>query len=288
MESIIRAAALAPTTLQLRRTVVRVDSGSTTPTERGRATPNPTPHHPAGRTAAPAAEEVMAEENKISQSDCTALYQAELTRLAEEQQQQQSSWQLQLQKQREAELQQAKAAAEQLGYAEGLARGQQQAGQQWQEQAGKLAALFGQIEAGRNTLLAQAEEAMVELAFTALCRIIGDAAGQKTLVQAMVQQLLSETRGHEALVLTLHPQDLELVKSALPELGIDPRQTRLAADPAMKIGGVLLETSAGTLDARLDTQLTRLREALLQARQGDDPAPGYGHPSALPTAGATP
>jgi len=38
------------------------------------------------------------------------------------------------------------------------------------------------------------------------------------------------------------------------------------ADPSIEMGGCIIETSAGRLDAKLETQLSRLSQALLAVR----------------------
>ncbi|MEN9868607.1 MAG: hypothetical protein RL748_4197, partial [Pseudomonadota bacterium] len=85
-----------------------------------------------------------------------------------------------------------------------------------------------------------------------------------------VQQLLSEFRQHEPLALHLHPQDLAWVAQSMAELGLNPEQTQLRPDASIKLGGCLLESTVGTLDARLETQLQRLRDSLLQVRRGEE------------------
>ena len=43
----------------------------------------------------------------------------------------------------------------------------------------------------------------------------------------------------------------------------------IVADDSIALGGCLLETARGGLDARLETQVQRLRELLLAARRGE-------------------
>lgn len=199
-----------------------------------------------------------------------AVYERELNRLAEAQQQQQSAQNLQLQKQRELELQQARAAAEKLGFTEGLEQGAKAAQEVLQQHVAQLGALMAQLNQTRRELVERSEDTMVEIVYEALCRIAAENVGQKAMVLGMVQKVLTEFRQHEPLVLLLHPQDLALVQHALPELGIDPEQTQLRADSSLKMGGCMIESAAGTLDASLETQFSRLREALLQVRRGEE------------------
>lgn len=291
MESIIRAAAVEATRRTLRRPVAAVASGLPglpdqhdaargTAAKHGVAGEGKPPSAPgAADSGAPSGERGTGKvasgaapdsAHRAAISENTAIYERELARLADAQQQQQSVQNLQLQKQREVELQQAKAAAEQLGYAEGLRRGEQAAQQQLQQHVAQLTGLMGQLHQARQDMVNRAEDTMVEIVYEAMCRIAGTHVGQRPMVLGMVQRVLSEFRQHEPLVLLLHPHDLALVQQALPELGIDPEQTQLRPDPSLKMGGCMVESAAGTLDASLETQFSRLREALLQVRRGEE------------------
>jgi flagellar assembly protein FliH len=221
------------------------------------STPAPSPNF-GNRPAAPVPDE------------SAKVYETALAQLAIEQQQQQSAQNLILQKQREAELVQAKTAAEHLGYAQGVRQGEQAAQKKLAEQLARLHTLATQIQAARQEVVNGAEDIIIDLAFTALCRMLGESLDQRAMVTGMVQQVLSQFRQQEPLVVLLHPQDLALLQAALPDLDIDPEQTRFRADASLKMGGCMVESAVGTLDARLETRLACLREALLQVRRGEE------------------
>jgi flagellar biosynthesis/type III secretory pathway protein FliH len=222
------------------------------------------PHPPAASASAQAATDESAK-----------VYEAALAQLAKEQQQQQTAQNLILQKQREAELVEAKKAAERLGYAEGLTQGKSAAQKSLTEQVAQLAVLMEEVYAARQEVVNGAEDMIVDIVFQSICRILGESADQRVMVTGMVQQVLKQFRQQEPLVLLLHPQDMALVQQNLPEMGIDPEQTQFRTDASLKIGGCLVESMVGTLDARLETQLSRLRDALLQARRGDERGDEY-------------
>jgi flagellar biosynthesis/type III secretory pathway protein FliH len=255
MEAIIRAAAIAKVTRQLRRPMVP-------------------PSRLGGDVSGPLAAEGMPAPGPVDPGaiadDSRQDYARELTRLANEFQQQQNAQELVMRQQREVDLAQAKSAAERLGYAAGLAQGEGAAQQQVVEQAARLVSAVHELHAARLAVIDSAEDIMVDIVYSALCRIVGESAGQRAVVVGMVNQVLHHFREHEPLVVRLHPQDLALVQQALPELDLDTAQTQLRADATLKMGGCLVESSVGTLDARLDTQLSRLRDTLLQARSGDE------------------
>ena len=65
------------------------------------------------------------------------------------------------------------------------------------------------------------------------------------------------------------PEDFELLNARRRELleGGNASGVELVADEQVKLGGCVLEGASGNLDARLETQLQRLRDTLLRARE---------------------
>jgi flagellar biosynthesis/type III secretory pathway protein FliH len=74
-----------------------------------------------------------------------------------------------------------------------------------------------------------------------------------------------------SLSLRVHPDDLAALAAARPawlaELGVQA-DVALVADPAVGRGGCIVETPAGRIDARLETQLDALERALRDAVVG--------------------
>ena len=277
MEPIIRAAAIAPTTRRLSRSVAGVGAEPQNENRGGQppqqTKPTQTPPQTAGGMLPPNFGNRTYPGQTQAQDatdDSAKVYEAALAQLAKAQQQQQTAQNLILQKQREAELVEAKKAAERLGYAEGLAQGKSMAQKSLTEQHGQLAVLMEQVYAARQEVVDGAEDMIVDIVFQSICRILGESMDQRAVVTGMVQQVLKQFRQQEPLVVLLHPQDMALVEQSLSEMGIDPEQTQFRADASLKIGGCVVESMVGTLDARLDTQLSRLRDTLLQARRGDE------------------
>jgi flagellar assembly protein FliH len=87
----------------------------------------------------------------------------------------------------------------------------------------------------------------------------------------MVQQVLSRATQEEGVVVRLHPGDCAALRNGGKGLfpGKNGRgKVELVADEEVSLGGCILETSGGSLDARIETQIERLRDSLLKVRQG--------------------
>lgn len=112
------------------------------------------------------------------------------------------------------------------------------------------------------------EEIAVAMAFEAVCKVLGDTALTKEGVQALVRQAATHAINTEQMVVRLHPGDLAVLREAGALDGAISSGAAVSwlADNAVALGGCVLETDGGELDARLETQLDRLRATLLAAR----------------------
>lgn len=158
---------------------------------------------------------------------------------------------------REAE---ALANAERRGYL----RGQEKAAAEAKEELAALAALVANLTQARHTLLAEQEDMLVDIAYTAACRIIGEHGITRAGITAMVNRLVQAAGGADQIRVRMHPQDIAVLQAHADKL--DARLL-LQGDTAVECGGCIVDTARGTLDARLDTQLARLREVLREVRQ---------------------
>jgi flagellar assembly protein FliH len=68
-------------------------------------------------------------------------------------------------------------------------------------------------------------------------------------------------REREQLVVRLHPDDVALLKG-----DADGGALRIDADPAVALGGCMIDGPAGSLDARFETQLEALGAVLKSVR----------------------
>lgn len=160
----------------------------------------------------------------------------------------------------QAELAELRADAERRGYAAGQEKGESDARRQLQSQIERFQTLAARMVQAKASVLEDGEDGLVELAYAAVCRILGEQAVTREGVLAMVRQCAIATRDREQVGVRLHPDDFaQLGNPAL-------HQVRFSADPAVALGGCMVDSTTGTLDARLETQLSRLAATLLEVR----------------------
>lgn len=115
------------------------------------------------------------------------------------------------------------------------------------------------------------ESAVGEVAFAAVCRLVGEALPTRAWIAGSVETVCAELRGEAQATVRLHPRDLALIDPrGSGELRLGGRVLRLAGDPSLTPGGCLLDLpGGGGLDATLETRLERLRAALDAAPAGE-------------------
>jgi flagellar assembly protein FliH len=108
------------------------------------------------------------------------------------------------------------------------------------------------------------EDMMVSIVFDSVCKIVGDTLVTKEGVCAVVKEALTRIRGNSALIIRVNPLDLELIEESAA-FGV-ASETDWRTDESISMGGCVIESEYGTLDARIDTQLNQLKRTLLAAR----------------------
>lgn len=139
---------------------------------------------------------------------------------------------------------------------------------------------MAQAVSGQKTAFVEgAEDDMVALVFEAVCRVLGETAAMRDMVRAVVVNALAHWRGKAALEIHVHPQDLEWLEA---DQDLSARfaahahhAIRWVASAELALGGCMLRSPEGALDARLDLQLEAFKTLLLQtraARRAEGPA----------------
>lgn len=169
-----------------------------------------------------------------------------------------------LREQLEAERERAR----QSGYREGERQGREEAAQEQEKQIEALRALLQSLAKEQECLIRGAEDAAVEIGFAAAAKIMGQAEVDRSLVQAMVKQAMTLVLEREGLIIHLAPDDCRWMEKQLstdPE-GREWTDIEFKADEQIGLGGCVIESRLGSLDARLELQLAALKELLLDAR----------------------
>lgn len=169
------------------------------------------------------------------------------------------------------------------GFAKGHEDGVKQAQAEHAQQLDLLLAAWSEqlelFERQRDSMLELARVQVVELAAAIAQRVVHRAVElDPAVVLQEVESVLSSVTESTRLVLSVHPDDAELVNTELPAL-IDRfascEHAQVVTDPALPRGSCIARTpGGGVLDASISTQLDRIVSALLPSGHPKDGALG--------------
>jgi flagellar assembly protein FliH len=166
------------------------------------------------------------------------------------------------------ELDTLRAQARDEGHAEGLAQGRRDGEAEFAERLRLVDELFVSARDAIEKNLDGMADTAVDITFEAITRILGDRFIDKAGTEAAVREVIRQSKERSKLVVRVAPADFEALSTRRTELvdGLNVGQVELVADDLVELGGCVLETPSGSLDGRLEIQLQRLRDTLLNAR----------------------
>ena len=162
------------------------------------------------------------------------------------------------------------AEAEHRGYEAGLERGLADARARTERALEAFAAAERSMAEMCDRYAVQAEAAAVDLAFQIAEKVIAaTVASDPEAVLGVVSGALLRTTDRDHLVLEVNPGDFELVRDSASELaarlgGIN--RMEVVSERRVEPGGCVVRTEAGEIDARVSSQLERVRQLLAEAR----------------------
>jgi len=185
--------------------------------------------------------------------------------------------------QAERDAEQRRADATEQGYNEGFAKGKQEgieAGRteardevldtfkpQLEQLIDSWSQALQQWEQSRSDMLLQAREDVLTFAFELAAKVVGRTIEHDpSVVQEQVAEALALLNQPTAVTIVAHPDDHELIQEVLSPLLEQLtccQHADLRADESMTRGGCIVRTAGGSVDATIETQLSRIAEALL-------------------------
>lgn len=146
------------------------------------------------------------------------------------------------------------------GYNEGLTDAKN-------ETIGKLESLEKLIESissARQESIAAREDELVEIVYAAVTKLLGNILNTKDGVVAAIRNVSQYVNKRDKLVFRVSEKDYQLLKDIDKRSLIvgDAKEINVIADQHVQLGGCIVETTAGSLDSRLEVQLKNLMETL--------------------------
>ena len=158
---------------------------------------------------------------------------------------------------------------EQTAYERGRHEGENALREQLISQRNEMAnVLNGVLESLRKAvpdLIQQTESALIQLALESAQKIVAGIPINPKMVEAVVREALQQVEETADATIQLHPEDLALLqkyKSDVLKITPGSKPLQFAASAEVPRGGCLVRTRFGIIDARRETKLDQLREAI--------------------------
>jgi len=158
---------------------------------------------------------------------------------------------------------------EKAAYERGRHEGEIALREQLIAQRNEMAALLnGVIDSLQKTvpqLVHETESALIQLALESAQKIVAGMPVNPKLVESIVREALQQVEDTAEVVIQLHPEDLALLQKHKSDVLKPPPNSKplqFSSSAEVTRGGCLLRTRFGVIDARRETKLDQLREAL--------------------------
>ncbi|MBI5878733.1 MAG: hypothetical protein HZB53_13870 [Chloroflexi bacterium] len=162
------------------------------------------------------------------------------------------------------------------GFAEGHAHGLAAAQDEARAQLESVLRMAASAADSKAKLIAQAEPTIVELAIAVAKKILDEQVEINPRVVAQIAaRAIEQVSGVDRIVVRVNPRDVEQLQAAWQEAlssSSGVRSFEIVADRRVGLGGCVIETPFGRVDAQIDTQLKNIRETFNGAADAETPA----------------
>ena len=166
-------------------------------------------------------------------------------------------------------------------HAEGCTAGLADAARVADELIRRLESVLAEAIAQRNALIDDVEPQILKLVIQVVEKVIRhEIRTDPRVVERAIKACLKRVKDSSEAWVRVSPEEVERVKAIRDELlsaADDMRTLHVADDRRVDLGGCVVESASGSLDARVGTQLSRLQDKLMEAfengRREADPGP---------------
>lgn len=123
--------------------------------------------------------------------------------------------------------------------------------------------LIGELETAKKRLLERSEREMLDLVLLVVGKVIHKKVDEdRDIIVSVLRDAIKGIREKEGARVRLNPEDYRYITEVNPDFLSACEDIALERDEEIGRGGAVIETRSGTVDARLDGQLDKVRESL--------------------------
>lgn len=153
----------------------------------------------------------------------------------------------------------------QESFRQGEATGRQKAAAEAEAMVERMARSIEETAGLKGRLRRQAERDVVALALAMARRVLRrQIVMDEEALLGLVKAAFENVSLREVTEVRVHPQFVARLQGHLNRIGA-PEAIRIQGDPGLEIGGVIVETGRGSLDASIDTQMDEIARGLSDA-----------------------
>ncbi|WP_447968375.1 FliH/SctL family protein [Nitrospira sp. M1] len=161
------------------------------------------------------------------------------------------------------------------GKVAGIEEGKRQCRLEVDQETQRALMLVEQMAAARAHMLQQVESDVVALALAIAKKVIHrEVSMHKEVVVEQVNHIFKQLSTASGVSLHVHPDDVDSLQTLQGQLttldGTSP-PIRIESDPAIEVGGCILQTEGLYIDAGIESQLKIIGEALQPEGESDEP-----------------
>lgn len=199
--------------------------------------------------------------------------QLELALQKEQAEQELEQWRKQEEERFLLQLEEQKRLGYEEGYQLGIQDGTLHAEQQYQHQLQKAASILEQAYEEKASIVHEAEPFVIELSTEIAKKVLQqELKTHPDALIVLIKQTLSTVYETASLSIGVAPEDFSFVQKQREQLmAVDNGQVEVKVIPDYSIeqGGCIIRTSSGSIDARIDVQLSEIKKVLLALGQED-------------------
>jgi len=162
--------------------------------------------------------------------------------------------------------------AYQKGYGEGQEAGRREGEERLKEKLHLVYQLAHEAVKNKEKIIASSESDIVELVIEVAKKVIGEEINlNRQVITQVAATAIEQVRPGDPLTIRVNPRDVETLMEYWDDaLGENPGEHhwQIVADRRVRPGGCIIDTETGTVDAQIDTQLVRIRNAF-ESLHGD-------------------
>jgi flagellar assembly protein FliH len=153
-------------------------------------------------------------------------------------------------------------AAYQQGVQEGQASARQELAGQLEAMNVRMARAIEEMSGMRQRFRQEAEEDVVKLSLAIARRVLHrELTVAPDALLGLVKAALEKIEAREVHTVRIRPEDAPMVKQFLGKMGL-PQHVEVVSDPGLERGAAIFDSSRGSLDASVETQLAEIERGL--------------------------